>query len=362
MNWSRKTVTATVSVFTLAIMSLIATSAATAAESSSALAKLIDGAKKEGKVLYASSGEAPEMFEELNRRFNKKFGLNIEVQGVPLTASAAATRILQEKAANRLTIDVTHPSYTLVQGFIGKGILAEYDWTGVFGKVLPGIREAAENVPKFLKNQVLDYQHLVYMPLFNTKLVSRSDIPKKWEDLLDPKWSGQKIVLDPRGNSLYLLFLEYGEKWVLDYASKLVKQEPLFVRGSPTIAKAVGRGEAPLGITGFSNILEQKMEGNPVDFAPFEVSGVVPQVLVAVQGSPHPNAAKLFAAWTATEGMLALQENDGTGRAWPGSEWIMAKQLEKAQVKLAFTSTPEQMEAAKGVIAKVGKIMQQKRR
>jgi ABC-type Fe3+ transport system substrate-binding protein len=157
------------------------------------------------------------------------------------------------------------------------------------------------------------------------------------------------------------LFLVYGEPWVLDYAAKLMDQDPLFVSGSPNIAKDVARAEAPLGITSFSNIIEQKRLGNPVEVAPLEVTGVVPQVLVPLEGSPHPNAAKLFAAWLATDGMLMLQESDGTGRAWPGTDWIMAKQLEKAGVKLAFASTPEQIETAAGVVAKVSKIMQKRR-
>lgn len=326
-----------------------------------ALKELIDGAKQEKELVYATSGETPELIAELGQRFNEKFGLNVELKGVPLRSSAAATRIVQEKAANRLTIDLTHPSYTLVQRFVGKGILADFDWVGTFSEVLPGIKEAATHVPEFLKGKVLDYQHLVYIGIANNKLLASSEIPKKWDDLLDAKWKGQKIGLDPRGTSVYLLFLVYGEEWVLDYAQKLVNQEPLFIRGSANIAKAVARGEVPFGITGFSNIIEQKMRGNPVVVAPLGASGVVPQVLVPVAGAPHPNAAKLFAAWMATEGMLILQKSDGTGRAWPGSNWIMAKELENEHVKLAFASTEKEIEEASKLVAKVSKIMQQKR-
>ena len=332
-----------------------------AAEAPKQLRDLIDGAKKEGRVAYATSGEAPELIRKLGQSFNKKFSFNIELQGVPLQASAATTRILQEKAANRLSFDITHPSYPLVQRLLGKGVLADYDWIGVFGEVLPRIREAATNVPAHLKNKVLDYQHLAYVGLYNSSMVAKNEVPKKWQDLLQPKWKGRKIILDPRGTSLYLLFLEYGEKWVLDYAGKLVEQEPLFISGSPNIAKAVAKGEAPLGITGFSNILEEKKRGNPVELAPFEVAGVVPQVIVPLEGAPHPNAAKLFAAWFATDGMLLLQEEDGTGRAWPGTDWLMAKQLEASAVKLAFASSPEQIESAASMVEKVAKIMQRKR-
>jgi iron(III) transport system substrate-binding protein len=346
----------------LVVFGWIPISSIAAADQSEALKGLIREAAKEGEVVYGSSGETPEMFRKFNRQFNKKFGINIKLKGLPLRSSQAVTRVLQEKAADKITLDVIHPSYTLLQRMLRKGVLAEYDWVGVFGDNLPGLDKASSRVPEVVKNKVLDYQHLVYAPVYNTKLLPKSKVPKKWTDLLKPEWKGKKIIMDPRGNSFYLLFLEYGEKWTLDYASKLVKQDPLLVRGQPKIAKAVARGEAPFGISSVAHALRLKREGKPVDFVAMEVAAVVPQVLVPVKNSPHPNAARLFAAWMATEGLLIEQEADFSGRAWPGSNWEMAKVLEKSGVKVVFLSNPEQFKAAKKMIAKVRKIVQRKKR
>lgn len=346
----------------LVIFGWISVSVVTAAGQSRALKELISKAAKEGEVVYGSAGETPEMFREFNRRFNKKFGINIKIKGLPLRSSQAVTRLLQEKKADKVSLDVIHPSYTLIQRLRGKGVLAEYDWVKVFGDYLPGLEKASMRVPKFVKNKVLDYQHLVYAPVYNTKLLSKSDVPKKWTDLLKPEWKGKKIIMDPRGNSFYLLFLEYGEEWTLDYASKLVKQDPLLVRGQPKIAMAVARGEAPFGISSVAHALRLKREGKPVDFVAMEVAAVVPQVLVPIKNSPHPNAARLFAAWMATEGLLVEEEIDFSGRAWPGSNWKMAKVLEKSGVKVVFLSTQDQIKTAKKMIAKVRRIMQRKKR
>jgi iron(III) transport system substrate-binding protein len=325
------------------------------------LNQIIQQANKEGRVVYATSGETPEVVADMNRRFNKKFNVNITVESLPLTAAATVTRVLQEKSANRLTIDLLHPSYTLMNRMTDKGVLAEFDWIGVFGETLPGIKEAATRVPDFLKNKVLDYQHLAYVPIYNTKLVAKNDVPRKWTDFLDPKWKGKKIIIDPRGNSLYLLFLAYGEEWALDFAAKMAQQDPLFESGQPAIARAVAKGEAPIGITNLSHILSYKKQGTPVDAAPQEVVAIVPQVLLPVDGSPNPNASKLFAAWVATEGLAFEEGNDFSGRAWKGSNWALAKELDKVNAKIVFASSPKEIEAAESMIAKVQKILQRKR-
>lgn len=358
--WKVRTISFVVFLATLAIIEFGLVRRAEAAAAAS-LNQIVQQANKEGRIVYATSGETPEVVAEMNRRFNKKFNVNINVESLPLTAAATVTRVLQEKSANRLTIDLLHPSYTLMNRMTGKGVLAEFDWVGVFGEALPGIKEASSRVPDFLKNMVLDYQHLAYVPIYNTKLVSKNDVPKKWTDFLDPKWKGKKIIIDPRGNSLYLLFLAYGEEWALDFAAKMAQQDPLFESGQPAIARAVAKGEAPIGITNLSHILGYKKQGVPVDAAPQEVVAIVPQVLLPVDGSPNPNASKLFAAWVATEGLAFEEGNDFSGRAWKGSNWALAKELDKVNAKIIFASTPKEVEMAEAMIAKVQKVLQRKR-
>ncbi|MBI2987960.1 MAG: extracellular solute-binding protein [Deltaproteobacteria bacterium] len=345
----------------VALVGIIAPQAIFAAESAKALQQLAERANQEGKVVFISAGIAPEVLRELNLQFNKKFGVNIKVEGLPLSSSEAVTRLLQEKAAKRISMDILHPSYSLAFRLLGEGLLSDFDWIGVFAERLPGIREVATKVPAVLKNKGLDFQHLVYIPMYNTNLVSKGDVPKRWTDFLDPKWKGRKIVIDPRGTSLYLLFLEYGESWTLEFASRLVQQDPLFEKGAPAISRAVARGEAPLGITVLSDIIEQKHKKMPVEVLLPEVVAIVPQVLLPIEGSPNRNAAKLFSAWMSTEGLAIEEKADFSSRAWPGSGGAQARVLENTSVKILFASGPEEVEAAGQVLAKVQRIMQRQK-
>lgn len=342
----------------LTLSSFVTFSQLQAAAPPEGLRRILEAARSEGQVNYVSSGDSPKLIRDYNERFNKKFGLHITINNLPLSSSNAVARLLQEKAANRLTMDVMHPSYTLTFGLIGKGVILDFDWIGVFAEILPGIDKVVARVPDVLKNKALDFQHLVYIPIYNTNLVTKQEVPKKWEDLTAPRWRGRKIIVDSRGTSTYLLSLEYGEKWTLDFTSKLAQQPPLFGGGVPAIAKAVARGEAPLGITTLSNILDLKRQGMPVDVAPMEVVPIVPQVVIAVDGSPHANAGRLFAAWVATEGLEIAEKDDFSGRAWPGSGSIQATLLEKAGSKVIFASTLEQVEAVAKLLPKVQRIIQ----
>ena len=52
------------------------------------------------------------------------------------------------------------------------------------------------------KGYWVDYFDAYNVIGYNTKLVSRDQAPKSWEDLLDPKWKG-RIALDDENFSWY---------------------------------------------------------------------------------------------------------------------------------------------------------------
>lgn len=135
----------------------------------------------------------------------------------------------------------------------------------------------------------------VHVISYNTKLVARDQLPKKWEDLLNPAWQG-KMMLDPSEQWFAWVLQVMGKEKGLTYMRELSRQN-LTIRSESTAMRTelITAGEAALDIDsayGAVNLLKKR--GAPIDWT------TLGPVLVILSGhgitarAPHPNAAKLF--------------------------------------------------------------------
>jgi ABC-type Fe3+ transport system substrate-binding protein len=268
---------------------------------------------------------------------------------VTLRATETNTRVRQEVAAGKVTVDVIHPSSGLVYGLVDDKVdaLEPFDWLGTFGDTLPGLDKVVERVPEVARGQALEYQHLVRTIVYNKNLVPAQDVPKSWDDLLDPRWKGKKLAIDPQGSSTYQLIARWDDARVLDYSRKLAAQDPLWVGSTINVARAVGRGEALIGITAIDNVLDLQREGEPVAIAPTDFYPATQQLVFPVKGSPNVHAARLWTAWLATEGIpIAAAMGQTNDRAWPDSDSEMARKLVELKGDLAMLSSQSDLERA----------------
>lgn len=183
---------------------------------------------------------------------------------------------------------------------------------------------------------VLYYAFRYFGFVYNTDMVSESEVPKSWDDLLDPAWTGKILAGDPTvlGSTRYiftsLLVPESAEKWGEPYLSELAKQNLNVASSEPNIPAEVASGRYPIGIgvySGFFN--EQKKKGAPIALSfPLEDSGnfITSAGMCGIQDSPNAAAATLYANWLFTEeGQNALAEVDdafGTLPDAPGPDGI----------------------------------------
>jgi iron(III) transport system substrate-binding protein len=322
---------------------------------------LVAAANQEGSVIWADNGKA-EIIVELGKAFNAHFGTNIVVEQAPLAARAANTRVRQEVAAGRVSIDVMHPSNGIIAGMMNDkvDVLRDpIDWMALFGDKLPGLKSVAERVPAAWRGRVLEYQHLADIIMYNTQHVSEADAPRSWEDLLDPKWKGRRLALDPRGSSTYKNFIKWGEEKSLEYARKLIAQDPLWVPQAPAIAAAVARGDAAVGVTSISSALEHMQAGAPVKIAKIDFTPVAAQIVTPIKGSPHPNASVLWAAWVSTEGVRLMRKlGDPSDRVWPELDNDSAKLLRDLGIEVVMISEPDDILKADQQQSAVGDIIE----
>ena len=134
---------------------------------------------------------------------------------------------------------------------------------------------------------------------YNPNNVKPEDVPKKWEDLLDPKWKDAMNV--KVSNSGLQMSAWYVLKPILGdaYFQKLGEIKP---RAFDSYVQQYGRiidgQDKVIMAAQYSGFVEFKAKGAPVAFvAPETGLPSAQQTVGIVADTPHPNAAQLFIDW-----------------------------------------------------------------
>jgi iron(III) transport system substrate-binding protein len=133
---------------------------------------------------------------------------------------------------------------------------------------------------------------------YNTDLVSESELPSTWDQLVDSKWAG-KVVVDPRGDPLQLLAIVWGQDKTVDFVTKLSQTDkPQIVQGATAGLLTVASGENKVTTNGRSaETAEQQAKGAPVKIQYLDVVPAVDYYTAVPAAAPHPNAGACWAAW-----------------------------------------------------------------
>jgi iron(III) transport system substrate-binding protein len=255
---------------------------------------LIAGAKKEGVLeLYAPSTLTPEGAQRLGEAFNKKYGLNIKLNFTPAGSmtrdvgkivSIATTGQPQEWDV-MLIHDAGHATLWL------KKLHKIYDYTKV-GVAPQAIQYDSGTV--ILANQFA-------LPAYNKQFVSAKDVPKNWQDLLDPKWKGGKLGMSTATHHIARLATLWGESKTTEYVKALAAQQPI-LGPLGTIYSRLQLGEVLVAITLTDSFVHQaKVAGSPIVHAEDVTPVISPAYNAGVLGgAPHPYAGHLFCAFLPT--------------------------------------------------------------
>ena len=77
-------------------------------------------------------------------------------------------------------------------------------------------------------NGVVGLANQFVFPAYNRTNLPARDVPKRWEDLLDPKWKGGKLGVSTATHHLSRLAVgPWGEAKTLEFVTALSKQEPI---------------------------------------------------------------------------------------------------------------------------------------
>ena len=279
--------------------------------------KLLEGAKKEGKlVLWVSTPAREKTHRLLLEAFNKHFGLQTRWEWIAMHPTQATPRVITEASAGKVTVDVVAPaSFKQVLNLVRAKLTKPYPWVEVFGSVLPGIRGAAETGVQEFGGIGLSWFDNAYGFAWNTKMIEDSKIPDRLEHLGAPEWQSKLIINVGDAAPFDTLSLEIGKGKAIDLARKIAALRPVLKKGTPAVTSALSAGEAPVALGSFFNAERAIMNGKPVKFKFFEdYIPVGPFNILVPEGSPNPNTARLFVAWAATEGVPIFEKEEVGGR------------------------------------------------
>jgi iron(III) transport system substrate-binding protein len=246
--------------------------------------KLIDGAKKEGALVWYMSASIEDA-KAILLAFNKKYPF-LKTDFFRAGSARLFNRIMNEARAGKVLFDLVAVRGLETHQLVKAGLLQPY--------VSP---ESAAYPAGFkdLKGYWVDYFDSYNVIGYNTQLVARDQAPKSWEDLLDPKWKG-KIALDEENFSWYgAMTQKWGKEKTQRYMRALAKQDIQLRNGQTLIAQLMAAGEFSVAMVLAHRIEKMKEQGAPVEWVTTldPVTASLHPIGIAAK-APHPNAAKLF--------------------------------------------------------------------
>jgi iron(III) transport system substrate-binding protein len=251
---------------------------------------MIAAAKKEGQVVFYAS-EDLEAVSLIAKSFEALYP-GVKVQIERSGGERTYQRVMQEYASNVKVVDVvTSSNRNHLVIWKKEGMMTPF----MTAEMLTYPAEQRDPDGNFISSSgglcAISY---------NTKLVTADQAPKSLADLLDPKWKGKMVKAHP-GYSGLVLACTYlmSQKLGWDYLKKLGQQNVMQVQSSLDPPRKVAVGERQIGVDGSENsVFALRDKGESIDLIyPSEGTPAAAAAGGVLKEAPHPNAARLFAAF-----------------------------------------------------------------
>lgn len=263
---------------------------------------LVAAAKKEGVIeMLAPSTLTPKGAQALAEALNQRYGLNIKFSYHPSSNMTGDVAKVIGRAASgvspewdvMIVTDSHHGSLWLRK----QHAIYDYKKLGVDPKLI------------HYDSGAVSFANQIILPAYNKNILPAKDVPKKWEDLLDPKWTGRIGVPHSVHHFARLAAGPWGEEKTTQFVKRLAVLEP-FIGTPAQMYTRLQLGEILL----VSNIQDSFIHEAERRGAPLaQAHGIEPVPSPAyhvgvLKGAPHPNVGHLLAAFMTTPEAQKLWE------------------------------------------------------
>lgn len=262
-------------------------------------AAIEDSAKTEGEVvLYSSLNN--EQIVTLVDAFKKKYP-GIKPSFYRGTSERVLQRAVTEAKAGRFAVDVATSAGFQVQ------LLKE---SGLTQRFVPPEASAFNEGFKDPEGHWVSVHSLLNAVAYNTQLIKPNEAPKKYEDLLAPRWKG-RLGVNLQDPEWYVsLQRRWGKEKARNFLKALAAQQPGVRDGHNIAAQLLAAGEFHAVSNTYAHIAARiKSQGGPVQYVFDEPVITYVHPITLMKAAPHPNAGKLLISFILSiEGQRMLRD------------------------------------------------------
>lgn len=245
-------------------------------------------ARTEGELTWYVASLDARNAEKAARTFTDKYGIRV---GVVRAASQIMFQRLQQDLSQRVANADVFSSVDI-------GNFVALKKAGDLVAYVP--ESTAQLLPEFQKLDPDGFFHATVASViaidYNNQKIKPEDAPKKWTDLLDPKWANKIALGHPAysgfaGNWAAQIYKLYGKQ----YFDRIEKLQPLVSRSLLDATNLLASGERWLTGSPVAPNLESADKGNAIAIQyPEDGAFLVSTPSGILKNAPHPNAARLF--------------------------------------------------------------------
>jgi iron(III) transport system substrate-binding protein len=248
---------------------------------------LIENARKEGSLTFYAATNMRDT-QEIVAGFNKFYPF-VKVGITSLGGPGVLNKVTTEERAGVALADVVTTTGGYVPELIEKKMLAKY-----LSPMVPFLRKGFVDAEGYWPG----VHAIGYTIIYNSKRVSQKDAPKRYEDLLQPRWKNN-LLMDAEAHDLLAGLIDlWGEPKATNFLRQISKdQKVTFSRQSHTfMTQLVATGEHDVIVDGYvHNAVALKEKGAPIDYVMMNPTIARPPSIIAILArAPHPYASALF--------------------------------------------------------------------
>ena len=263
------------------------------------------GAKKEGKLTFYTSGILKQAVRPVVNAFEKKYPF-IKVNIWRGTGEKIVTRVVEENKSRKYLFDVLESTQVVLM------TLREIKkFQPFYSPNLAGMKKEAIRTAPGEGASAVAFRASGISLGFNTRLIKKEEVPKTYEELLNPKWKGKMAIpgSDTGVNWMGAMYHARGEAFVRKIATQ--KIDIHMVSGRALLDMIIS-GEYAFSPSLFdSHVFKSKKQGAPCDWIPIEPVHVNIGQIVLSQYASNPHAALLFIDFEMTRKAAEIHKTAG---------------------------------------------------